>query len=58
MIVITWTVRRAKKSQFQQEVGFINRAIVPDILIFVETKVNERNTKHIIKTLATITMIL
>jgi len=43
--------KEPKKSHFQQEVGFINRTINPDILILLETMVNEYNAARIVKSL-------
>ena len=40
-----------KKSQFLQEVEFINRTIKPKILILIETVINECKIEWIIKTL-------
>ena len=51
MKITSWNVQGAKQSHFQQEVGFINRTIKPDILVLLETMVNECNATHIIKTL-------
>ena len=51
MKILSWNVQGAKKSHFQQEVGFINRTIKPDILILLETMVNECNAAHIVKSL-------
>jgi len=43
MRVVCWNVQGAKKPQLCLEVGFINRTIRPDILILLETMVNEHN---------------
>ena len=51
MKIISWNVQGAKKPHFQQEVRFINGTIKPDILVFLETIVNECNTARIVKSL-------
>jgi len=51
MKIIVWNVQGAKKAQLRPEIGFINRTIDHDILILIETMVNEQNTQRIIRTL-------
>jgi len=51
MKILSWNVQGAKKSHFQQEVGFINRTIEPDILVLFETMVNECNVARIVPSL-------
>jgi len=51
MKVVCWNVQGAKKPQLRLEVGFITRTIRPDILILIETMVNEQNVDLIFKTL-------
>ena len=51
MKIVCWNVQGAKKSQLRLELGFINRPIRPDILILVETMVNEQNADLIIRNL-------
>ena len=51
MKVVYWNVQGAKKPQLRLEVGFINHTIKPDILILLETMVNEQNADLIIRTL-------
>ena len=43
MKIVCWNVQGAKKSQLQLEIGFINRTIKPDILILLETMVNDQH---------------
>ena len=43
--------KEPKKSHFQVGVGFINRTIKPDILVLLETMINECNAARIVKSL-------
>jgi len=51
MKIVCWNVQGARKSQLRLEVGFINRIIKPDILILLETMVNEQDANLIITNL-------
>jgi len=51
MKIFCWNVQGAKKSQSRLEVGFINRTITLDILILLETMVNEQNADLIVRKL-------
>ena len=51
MKIVCWNVQGAKKSQLRLEVRFINRTIKLDILILLETMVNDQNADSIIRNL-------
>jgi len=51
MKILCWNVQGAKKPHFPQEVGYIKRTVNPDILILLETMVNDCTADRIVKSL-------